>query len=209
MLKKMKKVAAITTMLCLLGANTVLAVAPAPDAVVTGGELAITDLLIDDFATVQLDGTTQEITAALTTPLVNPWTLTDSTGTGAGWKVSLKASQFTLAAADFALVAADVVTAGAVDTLPLSSLALGTVSIADADIDKGSSAITGLVMSTEGDKIDTLVPVNILSAPLNGGMGTYTVSMTTPMTLTLSPAKTFKGTYTSTVTQTLTAGPVI
>src|SRR5665647_1469967 len=42
MLKKMKKVAAITTMLCLLGANTVLAAAPDPDAVITGGTNTIT-----------------------------------------------------------------------------------------------------------------------------------------------------------------------
>ena len=193
MLKKIKKAAAISMVLCLLGANTVLAAAADPDAVVTGGTLTIAELAIADFTPVTLDGTTQPTTAVVTDTA-----LTDSTGAGDGWQVSLKASAFTLAAADL-LLAAD----GAVGTLPLSSLELGTVSI--AVVDTGSTAITNIDV-LQG-KIDTVAGLNILSAPLNEGMGTYTVSML-PMTLTLLPASTYAGTYTSTVTQTLISGPV-
>jgi len=194
MLKKIKKAAAISMVLCLLGANTVLAAAADPDAVVTGGTLTIAELAIADFTPVTLDGTTQPTTAVVTDTA-----LTDSTGAGDGWQVSLKASAFTLAAADL-LLAAD----GAVGTLPLSSLELGTVSI--AVVDTGSTAITNIDV-LQG-KIDTVAGLNILSAPLNEGMGTYTVSML-PMTLTLLPASTYAGTYTSTVTETLTTGPVV
>lgn len=196
MLKKIKKAAAISMVLCLLGANTVLAADPAPDAVVTGGTLAIAELAIAPFTTVLLDGTTQTTTAVVTDT-----TLTDSRGSGDGWQVSLKASAFTLAPADLLLAAV-----GAVGTLPLSSLELGTVSIAVATTGAGSTAITNIAISQ--GKIDTTAGINILSAPLNEGMGTYTVSMT-PMTLTLLPASAYAGTYTSTVTETLTTGPVV
>lgn len=195
MFRKIKKAAAISMVLCLLGANTVLAVAPAPDAVVTGGTLAITELAIADLTPVTLDGTTQTTTAAVTAT-----TLTDPTGTGAGWQVNLQASDFTLDDINKALAVAN----GGTGILPASSLALGAVTI--AIVDAGSTAIANIVNISQG-KIDTTAGINILSAPLNEGMGTYTVSMD-PMTLTLLPATAYAGTYTSTVTQTLTSGPV-
>lgn len=144
--------------------------------------MTIADLLIADFTPVTLDGTTQTTTAVVTDT-----TLTDPTGTGAGWNVSLSASQFTNVAAK---------------TLPLSSLELGTVSIAVKEA--GSTDITNIGI-LQG-KIDTVAGVNVLSAPLTEGMGTYTISMA-PMTLTLLPKDALAGTYTSTVTVTLTSGP--
>jgi hypothetical protein len=193
----MKKLIAMVVTLAMLTMmpTVAFAAAPAPDAVITGGTLAITELAIADFTPVTLDGTTQTTTAVVT-----PTSLTDSTGSGDGWQVSLKASVFTLAAADLLLAAV-----GAVGTLPLSSLELGIVSIVTVDV--GSTPITNIVKATQG-KIDTVAGVNILSAPLTEGMGTYTVSMA-PMTLTLLPASTYAGTYTSTVTETLTTGPVV
>lgn len=193
----MKKLITMVVALAMLTmmSTTAFAAAPDPDAVITGGTLTIADLAIADFTPVTLDGTTQTTTAVVTDTA-----LTDSRGLGDGWQVSLKASAFTLAAADLLLAAN-----GAAATLPLSSLDLGTVSIAVATTGAGSTAITNTAI-LQG-KIDTVAGLNILSAPLNEGMGTYTVSML-PMTLTLLPASTYAGTYTSTVTETLATGPV-
>lgn len=177
----MKKLITMVVILAMMS-TTVFAVNPAPDAVISGGTLEVTDLIIADFTPVTLDGTTQTTAA-----VVSDTTLTDSTGTGAGWNISLTASAFTNVG---------------LDVLSLGSLELGTVSIAVQEI--GSTDITNIVIS-QGN-IDTVSGVNILSAPLDEGMGTYTVSMT-PMTLTLLPKEAMAGTYTSTVTVALVSGP--
>lgn len=186
MLKKMKKVAIWCVFASLLIVNVAYAAGPAPDVVVTGGSLAIDDLLIADFTPVTLDGTTQDTPAVVTA-----MTLTDSRGTGVGWNVSLKASQF----AHGTLVD---------EKLPLDSLALGTVSIVEKGGVTGSTAVGEIAIL--GGTIDNVAGVVILNAPVDEGMGTYTVSME-DMTLTLKPATTYAGTYTSTVTMTLTSGP--
>ncbi|HZK61693.1 MAG TPA: WxL domain-containing protein [Anaerovoracaceae bacterium] len=189
----MKKLITMVVVLAMLMtmSTTVFAADPVPEAVVTGGTLANTELGIAAFTPVTLDGTTTT-TAAVVADTI----LTDSRGLGDGWQVSLKASPF-INATTSAAVGADL-------TLPGSSLELGTVSI--AIIDAGSTAATNITKATLG-KLDTEFGINILSAPLNEGMGTYTVSME-PMTLTLLPKSTYAGTYSSTVTETLTTGPV-
>ena len=187
MLNKMKKVAIWGVLASLLTMNAAYAVEPSPSAEVTGGSLALENLLIADFASIILDGNTQ------TTPaVVTPRTLTDSRGSGVGWHVSLKASQF-----------AHGTRIG--ETLPFDSLTLGTVSIAEKAGVTGSTAVSGI--TTLGGTIDNVAGVVILNAPVDNGMGTYTVSMEN-MTLTLQPATTYAGTYTSTVTTTLTSGPI-
>jgi len=216
-MKKLITMVVTLSMLTMMSTSA-FAADPAPDAVVTGGtSAAITALGIADLTPVTLDGTTQTITA-----VVDDTELTDPTGSGDGWKVSLKASPFILDETHSVLLTggtpADVGT-GTVEapefpavlsplgTLPEKSLELGTVSIVVAPTGAGSTAITNIAI-TQGKIDDTAgLGINILSAPVDEGMGTYTVSML-PMTLTLLPATTYAGTYTSTVTQTLTSGPV-
>jgi len=185
MLKKMKKVTILLIFAGLLTMNVAYASDPAPTAEVTGGSLTIDDLVIANFATVTLDGTTQTTPAVVTSR-----TLTDSTGSGDGWNVSLKATQFQQGADG--------------KILPDNSLALGTVSITEKEGITGSTAVTNIAI--HGGTIDNTVGVVILNTPANEGMGTYTVSMA-DMTLTLLPATTYAGIYTSTVTTTLTSGP--
>jgi len=229
MKNKMKKLITMVVALAMLTvmSTAVFAADPAPTATVTGGTLEITELGIADLTLVNLDGTTQTTTA-----VVADTTLTDSTGTGDGWYVSLKASQFTLDLTSSSLLTggtplADEIPAvvgnGSVEApqfpavpavtialpsvhglLPASSLALGAVTITTVDV--GSTLIENIVNISTGN-LDTVAGINILTAGLDEGMGTYTVSML-PMTLTLLPATTYAGTYTSTVTQTLTSGPV-
>jgi hypothetical protein len=182
MLKKMKKVA----IWCIIASLLIVNVAFSADVVVTGGSLEIDDLLIADFNPITLDGTTQDTSAVVTA-----MALTDSRGTGDGWNVSLKASQF-----EHGTILGE--------KLPLDSLALGTVSIVEKEGVTGSTAIAGIAIL--GGTIDNVAGVVILNAPGDEGMGTYTVNME-DMTLTLKPATTYAGTYTSTVTMTFTSGP--
>jgi len=218
-MKKLISMVVVLSMLTMMS-TTAFAEAPAPTATVTGGDLTITELGIANFTTVPLDGTTQTTTA-----VVADTTLTDSRGLGDGWQVSLKASAFILDDAHSFLLTGGVLGTDVVfdtdgttvitpavpselstlGTLPLSSLELGTVSIAVATTGAGSTAITNIAV-LQG-KIDTATGITILTAPVDEGMGTYTVSME-PMTVTLLPATTYAGTYTSTVTQTIATGPV-
>ena len=222
MKNKMKKLITMVVALAMLTvmSTAVFAADPAPTATVTGGTLTIAALGIANFTAVTLDGTTQTTTA-----VVADTALTDSRGLGDGWQVSLKASRFILDEAHSTLLTGGTPGTDAVfdidgttvitpavpavlstlGTMPVASIALGAVTIATVDV--GSTAITNIANISTGN-LDTTAGINILTAGVDEGMGTYTVSML-PMTLTLLPATTYAGTYTSTVTQTLTSGPVV
>ena len=190
MFKNIKKLAAIGVIASILVANVGVvafaAVDPAPKAVVTGGSLGIADLGVADFTPATLDGTTKIINATVT-----PVTLTDATGTGNGWSVTLKASKITNATAKNI----------ALNTLSDDSLVLGTVSVAAVG---DSTPITNIVTTTGA--INNDLGIEVLKAGTNEGMGKYTISME-PMALTLLPKEAKAGTYTSTLTVTLTSGP--
>ncbi|WP_019415120.1 WxL domain-containing protein [Paenisporosarcina sp. TG20] len=151
---------------------------------ITGGSLSYTGITTTNFPAITLDGKTQSITAQIDT-----FDITDARGTGAGWNVSVSASQFSQ-------------TAGA-NPLALGALLLDEPTVSEKAGVEGSSnpaSITKL-----GGKID-LAAVKILSAAVSTGMGTYTVPAI-PMTLTLMPKEIYAGTYTSTITATITSGP--
>ncbi len=163
------------------------AFAATPTVGVTGGLLTIGDLVTANFVAVTLDGTTR---TSIST--VNSFTVVDARGTGDGWSINLKATQLT----------SNTTKNIGLKTLPLSSLLLGTVSVV---ADSNATPVTGGITILQG-AIDTAAGVNILSATINKGMGTYTVSIA-PMILTLLPKDAKKGTYTSTITMTLSQGP--
>lgn len=151
------------------------------------------------FSKVTLDGTTKTATAK-----VNDMTLTDATGTGAGWNVSLQASQFINTGAEN----------NSLNTLPLNSLKLASVAIAvDTENASESTPVAGgegrgaITSSIANTPIDYEAPVTILSAAINGGMGKYTIT-SGDMTLTLLPKDAKAGTYSSTITMTFSQGPV-
>ncbi len=135
---------------------------------------------------------TLNVTTKATTFTVTDMILVDARGTGAGWSVNIEATHFTNATA----------TNATLKTLQNGSLVLGTVSIvAGAD----STPVTNIAIGAE--TIDVAGGVKILNAPINEGMGTYTVRIA-PMTLTL-PKQATAGTYTATtITLTLSQGPV-
>jgi len=177
-----KKVATGTAVLAL--STTVFAgasFAAGTSSVITPGSLTMTGISATELGAKTLDGTTQTVTAS-----IEPFTITDSTGSGSGWNVSIKASQFKQADG-------------------LHPLDLGALNLeAPTLLAVGDSDSTDTIAKT-GGKID-LAPVKILAAQVEGGMGIYTVDPI-EMTLTLMPKEVHAGTYTSTITSTLTAGP--
>lgn len=153
---------------------------------INGGTVGISGVTATTFTSVTLDGKTQTTTANLST-----FDATDARGTGEGWKVDVKASQFK-----------DATDATKVKTLPAGSLAIAAPAVSLKD--PGSSLLD--TITTAGGIIDNTTGVKLVSAALNGGMGSYTVAPSA-MTLTLKPGTVYAGNYASTVTVSLTTGP--
>jgi hypothetical protein len=151
---------------------------------ITGGTLSITQPTIGSFADVILDGSVQTTTAT-----VGSFTVTDATGTGNGWNVVVKASQFSDSINSL--------------TLPTDSLSIALPTVTAKDGADLASTVTPN-MGT----IDNGTGVKILSAALEGGMGAYDIAYASDaLTLNLLPKDVKAGTYTSTITVTVTTGP--
>jgi hypothetical protein len=157
--------------------------APEIDTVTFGG-----------FPNVTLDGTTQLITLNIPS-----FTVTDATGTGSGWNVTLTATQFSNGDPTPKLLSN-----GSLTLTTAPSVAL---------IDSGSSALETIeVLGTASSPIVDDAGENgikLLSAAADGGMGTYTIGDTTPgvLTLTLKPKEVYAATYTSTFELSISSGP--
>ncbi|WP_078550282.1 WxL domain-containing protein [Litchfieldia alkalitelluris] len=154
----------------------------AANSSITGGSLSMTQPTVDNFAAVTLNGQIQTTTASL-----GAFTVTDATGTGSGWQLNVKASQFTDSVKGL--------------TLPTNSL---DIALPTVTAQAGASDVSTLTKAS--GKVDNATGVKILSAALNGGMGAYDVSANT-LTLNLQPKDVKAGTYTSTVSVTVTTGP--
>jgi hypothetical protein len=116
-------------------------------------------------------------------------TISDLTGSGNGWHVSVSASQF----------------ASGSHKLPLGSLTL----YAPSSITVNGDSTSTLPKKKSGSPwiIDNGSSPTVLSAAVDAGMGSYTVKFPAKA-LTLSiPSSTYAGTYTSTLTWQLISGP--
>lgn len=190
---KLRKIAAIGAATAVL-VGIVAGPASAADdtnVTVTGGTLSMTAFTAGDFAGVTLDGTTKATTAT-----VDAFSVTDATGTGAGWKLTAQATQF----AEWDSTSGAYVVSG--KTLPVNSLDLsaltatanGTTSSAPtmtaaADIDNGTGA------------------VKFASAAVDEGMGKYDIGGGTGALNLSIPASTYAKSYRSDVTVTLASTP--
>lgn len=162
-------------------ASLVFTIPAMADATVTvsGGTLSVTPQSID-FGTVTLDGTDQTVTDQDSTN----WSGVDPTGTGAGWHVTIAATDFvdggnTIGVANFKAKLDDAninVVAG--NTAPTSSII----------------AYTSLSTTAQ----------TLLSAAVGNGMGSY--NFVPDFTLDVA-ASTYAGSYTSTVTVAIISGP--
>ena len=165
--------------LSLLLVGPAVAAGDTTSATVTGGELSITTPLADDFEGRSITGADQLTTASLAA-----FTVSDLRGSGAGWHVTVDATQFT----------------GVSHNLATGSLTMSAPTVASPDTLSPDPTI-----NTGPYTIDVASPVTIASAAIDTGMGNYDFSATT-LTLSL-PADVYADTYTSTVTLTAVSAP--
>jgi hypothetical protein len=170
--------------------------ADAADVTVTGGSLGITvDPTVGNFAGVTLDGTAKSTTASFDGFEVN-----DARGTGAGWNVTVQATQFAEWDSTLNAGAGGYVTSG--KTLALNSLSLAAPTVAADGTTSAAPSITAGPYN-----VDAGSAVKIASAAVDAGMGKYDFTQAaTPLTLSI-PSSAYAKTYRSTVTVSTVTGP--
>lgn len=156
---------------------------------IIGGDLkfdAAKQPVVTDFQDVTSNGQIQTTSAA-----ISDFTVIDARGTGAGWRLFVKADQFQ---------AAD----GVPTTLSQNSL---TIAKPEVTAHAGADDINTLTV-TGNTQIDNADGVHLISAGIDGGMGSYDVSFgAEALTLSLEPKDVKEGLYTSTIHITLLEGP--
>ncbi len=170
--------------------------ADATDVTVSGGSLGITvDPTVGDFSAVTLDGTAKTATASFANFEVN-----DARGSGAGWNVTVQATQFAEWDSTLNSGAGGYVTSG--KTLAQNSLSLAAPTVA---ADGTTSAVPSITAGPYN--IDAASAVKIASAAADAGMGKYDFTQAgTPLTLSI-PTSAYAKTYRSTVTVSTVTGP--
>ena len=155
---------------------------------VTSDSLTVTP---DDVAlsTVVLDGSDKTSTSAYTS---NAWTAEDARGTGAGWNVTIEATDFS---------------DGGTNTIDISEPDQEfKIQIEDANITViyGNTKPTSSVTSMTAIPTTGGTPLKIITAATNTGMGSYN----TPPAFELEVrAETVAAVYTSTITVAINSGP--
>lgn len=179
---KNKLTAFIITALMVL-TSVVMASPAKADGIITltGGSLSVLPQNVD-FGTHGLTGYNQTFNGTTTA-----WTVSDPSGTGSGWRLSVKATDFTKNG----------------DTSKKLSVAGFKTSLDDANIvkvdgnSKPVSTMTSLVALSPSDQ-------TMVSAAAGTGMGTYTVLPA--FTLDVA-AEAYAGSYTAVLTATVSATP--
>jgi hypothetical protein len=162
--------------------------ADAADVTVSGGSLSMTSVTVGNFAGVTLDGI-----AKTTTATVDPFSVTDARGTGAGWNVTMQGTQFK------EHDGTAYVTGG--KTLPLNSLSLSALTVAA----NGTTSPSPSTLSVSGVD-NTTGAVKIATAAVDTGMGQYDFTGTNKLSLSV-PASAYAKTYRSDITVTVVSGP--
>lgn len=167
-----------------------------------GGTLTVSGGAAGTFSAT-LNGSNQIVDSSL-----GNYTVTDATGTGLGWHVSVQATQFTCT------VGTDSGCKTGLTTLPWNSLSIAppTAACASGSICTGSPTVSisanTAVDTGSGTTAGSAVPV--LSAAALSGLGSYTITPGTIGTGQLSlaiPGNALATTYHSTLTITINSGP--
>ncbi len=158
----------------------------------TGGALSFsTNPTADDFPATALTGATQNLAANF-----NDWRVMDARGSGAGWNVTMQASQFS---------------DGGSNTLPAGSLKLKAPVTTPVDV--LNLAVPPVVSLSPAPPwtLDGGSAVKVVSALAATGQGEWNfdhANLVASKDLQLTvPADAAAGTYTSTITSTLSTGP--
>ncbi|MDQ2714442.1 MAG: WxL domain-containing protein [Chloroflexota bacterium] len=177
---------ALLTIMTLSGSALAFADGPVVTATITGGGSLSESTVATQAPSATLTGSNQTITYTM------PITLTDLTGTGAGWNLTITSTQFTT-------------------TTPIHTLATTASSITGVtSVHSGAGAYTdptnNITYGPLAVPAAATAPaaVKLFNATANTGMGTFTVTPTVAITI---PANTYAGSYTSTVTLAVASGP--
>ena len=165
---------------------------------VTAADLTLGAIAIGDFTGVTLDGTVNSSTATMT-----GFDVGDSRGTGAGWNVTIGATEFAEWDSTLNAGAGGYVTSG--KTIGASRTSMATATVAKAD----ATSSTAPTMTAGAYTLDAGSAVKIASAAADGtGLGSYTITPggANGVSLTVD-ADTYAKTYRSDVTVTLATGP--
>jgi hypothetical protein len=167
--------------------------------------LSISNIAPGNFGAVTLSGQDQVTHAS-----VGNYTVTDATGTGAGWKVTFKASRFACAAGNGQCpTGGDTLSAGLLKVAPPSA----ACATGNGCQSRSAAPSGGISTETAIDGDSSAAAVTVLSAAVGAGMGKYTVtpgafSGDTSKNLQLQlPAYAYAATYSSTLTVDIASGP--
>ena len=144
-----------------------------------GGSLSESVPTSTSAAPVTLNGKDQTTTYALAVTVV------DTTGSGAGWNLTIKSTQFTAGSHTLSTSASSIKTAPTPACVGSCTPPTNSVSYSSP-----------LVLSTTAQKF--------FNAAVNSGMGTMTITATVTVAI---PANTYAGSYTSTLTLAIVSGP--
>jgi hypothetical protein len=178
---------AIIIAIALLALTASVVYAETATVTITGGTLSVAgnDIL---FAGLTLDGTDQVATSAAG---ANNWSATDARGSGAGWNLTIVATDFS----------------DGTHTIDISSANQEfMIQLLDANV----AVVAGNTQPVSQAATLTAIPespaaaLKFLSAAVDTGMGSYTLNPNFALEI---PAATYAGTYTSTVTITAVSGP--
>lgn len=168
-------------------AGAATSASPTVTGTVSGGALSVATSAAPTFSANLATG---DQTPTYTLPL----TATDTTGTGAGWNLTITSTQFTTGGATPHTLAAN---ASTVAATPAVACVAGTtctnptnaVTYPPLGVPAGATAPTA---------------VKLFNAAANTGLGSFTV---TPTVGVFVPASTFAGSYSSTLTVSIVSGP--
>ena len=184
------RAAALTAVLTLAGlasaagADAATTANPTVTGTVTAGALSVATTAAPAFSANLASG---DSTPTYTLPL----TAVDTTGTGAGWNLTVTSTQFTTGGATPHLLAANA-----------STLTGATSACASGTCTNPTNAVTYPVVVPAGATPPTAV--KFFNAAANTGLGSFTV---TPTVGVFVPATTFAGSYSSTLTVSIVSGP--
>lgn len=187
----MKKIMVISLTLAMLVMGAFSVGAETGSIELAEGTLSVTTDQIG-FNAITLDGTDQAATSEAST---NNWTVTDARGSGAGWNV-------TISATDFSYGAGNVIDISDTDSEFKIQLLDSNVAVVSGNA-KPVSQVTSLTPIPE---TSAGTPLKFLSAVVDTGMGVYSVNPNFELEI---PADLHvgAGAYSSTVTITAASGP--
>lgn len=182
----MKRLIVILSVMALVLSTAVAAYAENATVNITAGSLAVGAAGISLSGATLSGGTSKTSTSAFD---ANNWTASDSTGSGSGWNLTVKSTDFTNA-----------------DTKTISTADNFKIQLTEPHIvlTDGNAKPTTSVSALTAIPISSGSALKFASAASTEGMGSYTINPNFALNV---PAQTYAGAYTATVTVAIVTAP--